>query len=133
MTAKVPEKPRRERQLIYGTARWRKLRHWVLQHEPLCLDCKSRERLEPATEVDHVIPIEQGGSPFEVSNLMPLCASCHSSKTAREDMPHRRKVPWSGACDINGMPTDPRHPWRRDIDRGGVELPPEASDPRKRQ
>lgn len=37
-----------------------------------------------ATDVDHIVPREQGGSD-QWSNLQALCHSCHSKKTATED------------------------------------------------
>ena len=35
-----------------------------------------------ATEVHHVIPLEQGGT-SEWSNLVALCKRCHSRETAK--------------------------------------------------
>ena len=36
-------------------------------------------RLELKAPVHHVIPIEQGGEPFLISNLVTLCRTCHES------------------------------------------------------
>lgn len=41
-----------------------------------CVECRSR-----ATEVDHVIEIQDGGAEFELSNLQSLCHRCHVAKT----------------------------------------------------
>ena len=41
-------------------------------------------RVAPPQEVDHIIPLEQGGTHDE-TNLQALCKPCHSAKTARED------------------------------------------------
>lgn len=57
---------------------WRRLRLLVLNHEPFCRLCGA-----PATEVDHIVPLRAGGT-NELSNLQPLCKSCHSRKTGRE-------------------------------------------------
>lgn len=43
-----------------------------------------RDRVHIATDVDHIIPLRDGGAPFERSNLQGLCHSHHSSKTAGE-------------------------------------------------
>ena len=37
-----------------------------------------------ATEVDHVVPIEDGGTD-EADNLQALCHACHAAKTASEN------------------------------------------------
>jgi len=63
---------------------WRKLRLLVLRGEPLCRHCQGNGTLTPATEVDHIVPLRDGGTNHE-SNLQPLCKSCHSKKTVKED------------------------------------------------
>lgn len=64
--------------------RWRKIRNAYIQSHPLCEHCQARGRVTPAQEVDHIIPLEDGGTHDE-ANLQALCKPCHSSKTARED------------------------------------------------
>lgn len=51
-----------------------------------------------------------------MGNLVGLCHECHSRKTARD---HGKRVAYG--CDAQGMPTDPAHPWNREItsNRGG--------------
>lgn len=61
-----------------------KLRLMVLRAEPLCRDCLGRGRTTAATDVDHIIPLRDGGT-NELSNLQPLCHSCHSKITVRHD------------------------------------------------
>jgi 5-methylcytosine-specific restriction endonuclease McrA len=36
-------------------------------------------------EVDHIIPVSEGGHPFDPANLQTLCTDCHKHKTAREN------------------------------------------------
>ena len=60
-------------------ARWRKLREKVLFTQPLCVMCGA-----VAVDVDHIIPIRQGGAVLAVDNLQPLCRQCHIRKTQRE-------------------------------------------------
>ena len=67
----------------YGAA-WRKIRDAVLRDEPLCRACRRSGRTVLATDVDHIVPRRAGGSDKR-SNLQPLCGTCHSAKTARED------------------------------------------------
>ncbi|MDP9832664.1 HNH endonuclease [Trueperella abortisuis] len=64
--------------------RWRKIRNAYIQAHPLCEHCQENGRVTPAQEVDHIIPLERGGT-HEETNLQALCKPCHSSKTARED------------------------------------------------
>ncbi|WP_245392277.1 HNH endonuclease [Salinicola halophyticus] len=37
----------------------------------------------PATEVDHIVNVEAGGTDDD-SNLEAICSPCHKAKTARE-------------------------------------------------
>lgn len=62
-------------------AKWRRIRGLYLQHHPYCSNAWCDE---DATEVDHIVPLVQGGT-HQWSNLQAFCKSCHSSKTARFD------------------------------------------------
>ncbi len=59
---------------FYSSREWRALRALFLAAHPFCHFCGLR-----ATEVDHIIPRNQGGTD-DPSNLMGLCKSCHSRK-----------------------------------------------------
>ena len=63
----------------YG-ASWRRLRLVVLRRDPYCTwpGCCA-----PASEVDHIVPLRDGGS-NELTNLRGLCKPHHSERTARE-------------------------------------------------
>ena len=60
-------------------ANWRRLRDAHLRQEPACRECG-----QPATCVDHIVPLRYGGT-HDPGNLQSLCGPCHSRKTARED------------------------------------------------
>lgn len=62
---------------------WQRRREEWLRDHPLCAACESRGEVAQAEEVDHVIPLEQGGADDE-SNLQSLCIPCHKDKSARE-------------------------------------------------
>jgi 5-methylcytosine-specific restriction protein A len=65
---------------FYGTKRWRALRRRVLKRDRYtCQECRRF-----GNEVDHVVPVAQGGARWSEDNLQTLCKSCHSRKTARE-------------------------------------------------
>ncbi|WP_455387617.1 HNH endonuclease signature motif containing protein [Petrachloros mirabilis] len=71
-----------------NSARWRGengLRQRQLKREPLCRECVSEGRIEPATDVDHVIAAHGDPKRFwNINNLQSLCHSHHSRKTASE-------------------------------------------------
>jgi 5-methylcytosine-specific restriction enzyme A len=71
----------------YGR-RWQKIALTFRRAHPLCADPFSthakEHRIEPSTQVDHIIPRSKGGTD-DWNNLQALCASCHSRKTATVD------------------------------------------------
>jgi 5-methylcytosine-specific restriction protein A len=95
------------RTLALNGAAWRKLRATVLAEQPLCPECRDQGLLVPASEVDH-----QDNDPSNNSrdNLVGLCKTHHSQKTAAEMHGHKPKAK---GCDVSGMPLDPNHPWNR--------------------
>ena len=100
---------------VYDTIQWKRVRKLKLAEQPLCEHCEAVGVVRPATDVDHVVSIEDGGAAFDMNNLASLCHSCHSRKTARENRGfgnERSKRPMKG-CDANGLPLDPSHPWHR--------------------
>lgn len=84
---------------VYNSKRWQRLRLSFLADSPLCVLCRAAGFTVGAVDVDHVVPIADGGDPWDRRNLQGLCKACHSRKT-RADM-HRRKGP--AAC-IHGYP-----------------------------
>lgn len=70
---------------LYHTRRWRRLRIWILQRDPVCCICK----LEASTVADHVLPVRLGGEFWDEDNLQGVCAPCHNAKSAKEK--HIRK------------------------------------------
>jgi len=64
---------------------WRKLRDYFITEFPLCAHCKKEGVVSAATEVDHIIPIAEGGERLDQYNLQSLCKPCHSRKTLSEN------------------------------------------------
>jgi 5-methylcytosine-specific restriction protein A len=58
---------------------WREVRNLYLAHHQICELCGMRQ----ASEVHHVIAVEDGGARLEESNLQALCKPCHSRLTIR--------------------------------------------------
>lgn len=48
---------------------------------PLCAHCAKAGRVALATEVDHIVPLVDGGERLDWSNLQSLCHQCHVRKT----------------------------------------------------
>lgn len=74
----------------YGNGRggrpWRRLRDAVLKRDCYlcqCQDCKAAGLPLLADEVDHIVPIAEGGTDAE-SNLQAMNRDCHAKKTAQE-------------------------------------------------
>jgi 5-methylcytosine-specific restriction protein A len=67
----------------YGYA-WQQARRGFLDKHPLCVHCKAEGRVEPANEVDHIIPHRGNKVLFwDRLNWQALCKPHHSAKTAR--------------------------------------------------
>ena len=86
------DKESRPYKKLYNSSRWQRLRKQFLMKHPLCVECKKRDRVTPATVVDHVIPHKGNEELFwSQENWQPLCKSCHDRKTAKEDGRWRKK------------------------------------------
>ena len=56
---------------------WKVLRVQALRRDGgICVNCGAE-----ATEVDHIVEIQDGGEEFDLSNLRSLCHACHVAKT----------------------------------------------------
>jgi len=64
---------------------WSVFRLTVLRRDNwLCLDCLAAGRVTSALDVDHVIPLSQGGERLDATNCRSLCRACHRAKTAAD-------------------------------------------------
>lgn len=91
----------------YGYA-WQKAREGFLRSHPLCVMHQQRGKVEAATVVDHIKPHRGDQKLFwDQANWQPLCKPCHDSFKQRQEKSGRA----SGACGLDGLPHDPRHPW----------------------
>ena len=93
------------RLLPLNSEAWYRLRRSVLAEQPLCPECEARGVIEPATQVHHVNDNAMDNSR---SNLVGLCAPCHSRHTAH-DMGKRVRQ----GCDEQGYPIGSDHPWNK--------------------
>lgn len=57
---------------------WRKARKFALRRDRFtCGRCG-----RPASEVDHVVELIDGGAPYQLDNLQSMCGPCHDAKTS---------------------------------------------------
>lgn len=84
---------------LYASARWQRARQMFLARHPLCAECQRQGRVTPANTVDHIIP--HRGDPerfWDQDGWQPLCAPCHSRKTAAEDGGFGNRRTGRGPC-----------------------------------
>lgn len=68
----------------YQSRAWRATRHYVRSRDAgLCFRCAYYGLAAHGAEVDHLIPVSQGGND-STDNAWLLCMSCHREKTQRE-------------------------------------------------
>ncbi|MGH7794113.1 MAG: HNH endonuclease [Candidatus Binatia bacterium] len=97
---------------IYDSRRWRRLRALKLSLDPICQYC----RQAPATVADHARRVKDGCDPWDISNLVASCWSCHQSKRQAEKTGRAftgRRIK-SGVDAATGLPLDGGHWWRRE-------------------
>lgn len=82
------------------TARYQRARAAFLAANPLCAECGRHGRTVGADELDHIVPIEDGGEFWDESNWQGLCRPCHEAKTAAENA-SRGAVPGRDAWDAH--------------------------------
>jgi hypothetical protein len=86
----------RFRKNVGGQTQWNAIRAEMLAESPMCSYCKQ----EPATEIDHIVPISKGGT-NDRDNLTPACRKCNTRKGAQ--------MKWSGngrAAEVMQSDTD---------------------------
>ena len=82
--------PTLKEQGFYMGRTWRRCRKLALQRDNyLCQSCLRQGRTTVATEVHHIIPLEQRRDlALSIDNLMSLCHECHeATKRARVEAP----------------------------------------------
>jgi 5-methylcytosine-specific restriction protein A len=94
---------------LYSLAAWRIARKAQLRQQPLCELCLKLKRHTPATVVNHRTPHKGDWKLFtEPTNHQSVCKPHHDGSIQSEE---RRG--YTGECDVDGWPTDRRHPANR--------------------
>ena len=73
---------------------------------PLCVDCIAEGRVTATEEINHIIPLDEGGLDTD-ENTEGLCKPHHLIKTHAQNA--RRHG--NHGYDAQGKPNDPDHPW----------------------
>lgn len=82
------ERKSRERNKLYDSKWWKRIRKSKLKRNPVCEVCQRRE----ATEVHHLKPAREFPElAFEMENLQSICRSCHARESQREGTEARRR------------------------------------------
>ena len=96
---------------FYRSVAWKRLRTAALRRDRnVCVvpGCGAR-----ATHVDHVKRRRDGGTDT-LGNLRSLCAT-HDNQVKERSTGKRANAGklFVRGCDVNGMPNDPQHEWRK--------------------
>ena len=75
--------------------RWRRLRGRILARDSW--ECQVCGKLLGMAQVDHIIPVFQGGKIHDESNLQSICAQCHAAKTRidKGQLPDPEREAWA--------------------------------------
>jgi hypothetical protein len=89
----------------YKSAIWLRRREHQLRIQPLCEECLSQGKVEPAQVADHHPPHKNNWQAFRLGPLRSLCLACHDH-VARFHQHHgyRKDV------GLDGWPVDRNHP-----------------------
>lgn len=102
--------------------KWDKLAKGVIRANPVCVRCRNR----PSRHADHIVPVRVAPHlRYARSNIQALCKICHDAITAAYE-----KRSLDGACDIDGNPLDPWHPWAQEDNAHAIEVANTPKDKR---
>ena len=117
-------------QRLLNSKRWKQLRQWKLQQNPLCELCEAEGFVRSAIDVHHKIPVESARTPQEMeqlcftpSNLQALCISCHS-KVHREARSHTK-------ASHQQRERDRFERWKAELERRVATIQAKANDDQK--
>lgn len=81
---------RQDRQKIYQSSKWQKLRAIYLMYHPLCEVCLSKGKITPGAHIHHLDSFlnyegnERLQKAFDTDNLITLCEECHNHLHLKE-------------------------------------------------
>ena len=75
---------------LYTSGPWRRVRLYVLERDGGLCQIRDAGCLVVATQVDHIVPLGDGGDALDPDNLRASCGPCNSGRAHRK---RRRRVP----------------------------------------
>jgi len=80
----APKRTTYRQEKLYATKRWRSYRKAIIARRGgECVTCGATP-LDQHIHLDHIVPLVQGGEPYDENNIQLLCRECHGRKTAKE-------------------------------------------------
>jgi len=84
-TTRTKTSNRRERNSIYTSARWKRIRQLKFMENPICEVCEGKGIATPAEDIHHIVSfvgIKNEAVKYELAydyeNLLSVCRACHS-------------------------------------------------------
>jgi 5-methylcytosine-specific restriction protein A len=94
---------------LYSSRAWKAAKKAQRAKQPLCERCLKQGRITAMEVVNHRVPHKGDWGLFtDPENHESACRPHHDSTIQGEE-----KRGFSGECDTDGWPTDPRHPANR--------------------
>jgi hypothetical protein len=94
---------------IYSSRRWKAVRAFVLLRDAgVCRWCGAE-----ATDADHVVPLAEGGAPFDARNVAASCEACNSRRGGMQrssSRPGSSLAPGSGFLRADSSSRDTSRP-----------------------
>lgn len=76
--------PRTASSAVTRTRAWERVRRAVLERDGGACGLRLPGCIGTATQVDKVVPVAAGGSPWDPANLRAVCEPCHGVKTQED-------------------------------------------------
>ena len=74
----------KDNSVLYNSSQWRKYSKSFRFDNPLCVMCLEKGLAIDSEVTDHIVPINENGSIWDLSNLQALCKVCHNKKSIEE-------------------------------------------------
>jgi 5-methylcytosine-specific restriction protein A len=100
----------------YSLAAWKRAKAARKAISPICERCEAIGFIVPMTTVNHRTPHKGDWSLFiDPNNHQSVCSECHDGPIQSEERSGKanQRVGYSSAVGLDGLPTDPRHPFNR--------------------